>query len=275
MRMRIIYAVVKDLLTFAWSAVSSRAERVVPPVSSFAAIEEEVSLPLIDEDVSLAPGEARIGSPSVAYISASPARIFLRPVWALDTVITTVPYGTAVSVASFSGRFAYIETATTSGWVLKDEIVEDRSVIWPQFTSHATYDAAARETSSLRKIIADEFFTRELFLPLTTEEFVWYRLKEFGRSVVWGSERPRLAGRWSTLLKGHRGVFMSVEPKTGSILEAYPDSSHPFLAYVTAVAPDNTIEMESVGQENEGEYRKETVPKTAWQLWRPIFIQIS
>ena len=272
--MRVIYAVVKDLLTFAWSTVFQIREKAVSPALPLAA-ETDVSLPPQREGVSSVPEETRIGSPNVAYISSSPTRVFLRPVWALDTVTAALPYGTAVSVVSFSGRFAYIEATAAHGWILKDEMVTDRSAVWPQFVSHAIYDATAKETRSLREIIADEFFTRELFLPLTTEEFVWYRLLESGRTIVWGSERPRLAGRWNTLLKGQRGVFMSVEPKTGSILEAYPDSTHPFLAYVTAVAPDNTIEIESVGQENEGEYRKESVPKAVWQLWRPIYIQLG
>lgn len=273
--MRIIYAVVKDLLAFAWSMVSVPSEKAVTPVLSSTTSEIEIPFHRSAEFSPVALDESRIGAPTMAYISTASARIFLRPVWALDTVVGTVSYGTVMSVASFSGRFAYVETTQVRGWVLKDELVEDKTEIWPQFVSHTTYGAAAKETNRLRQIIADEFFTRELFLPLTTEEFVWYRLKESGRAVVWGRERPRLAGRWGELLKGVRGVFMGVEPKTGSILEAYPDAQQPFLAYVIAVTPDNTIEIESVGQEKEGEYRKDTVAKTVWQAWRPIFIQIS
>ena len=221
------------------------------------------------------PTPTAFGLTTTGYIVEKTAKVFSRPVWAFDTVVDELLYGTKVGIVGYQGRFVQVTTAHCEGWVLKDDVTVAAEEVWPELSPETVYLATDRITQLVRAAIADNFFASELYLPLRTEEFVTYRLKQQGRKIAWGSDRPRLAGLWHELLKGRSGIFMSLEPKTGSVMEAYGENGEAFLAYVLAVQPDNTILMESVGEKSEGEYKKETVSKNVWQAWRPVFIQVT
>ena len=209
------------------------------------------------------------------YVVVPRALVFDRPVWAFDTVVATLSYATEVSLEGYQGRFARVSGSFGTGWVLKDDVTAERTDIWPHLVSGQTYLATDTETKLIRTVIGDQFFAAELFLPLRTEEYATYCLQNYGRSLPWGSERPRLAGEWHGLLKGKRGVFMGILPKTGSIMEAYPEGGEPFLAYVKAVLPDTTITIAAVGKDTEGTYTEEITASSLWQTWRPVFIQVT
>ncbi len=215
------------------------------------------------------------GLVSAGYVTRDDAVVLSRPVWAFDTVIATVVYGTSVEVIGYQGRFVQVKIQQEEGWLLKDDVTTDKSQVWPVLTSSATYLATSRETQLIRSVIRDEFFATELYLPLRTEEFVTYRLREHSRRIMWGNERPRIAGRWHELLKGRSGIFIGLEPKTGSVMEAYTAEGEPFLAYVVAVEPDATLTLESVGKDSDGVYLRESVPKSLWHEWRPVFIAVT
>lgn len=215
------------------------------------------------------------GYSAPGYIVVSKAAVFSRPVWAFDTVLTTLPYATEISVEGYQGRFVRVSGIFGEGWVLKDDVSVTKTDVWPQLVSGQTYLATDTETKLIRAVISDEFFATELFLPLRTEEFITYCLRKEGRTIAWGAERPRVAGEWHELLKGKRGVFMGVTPKTGSIMEASSNDHEPFLAYVKTVLPDTTITILAVGKEKEGEYTEEVVESSVWQTWRPVFIQVT
>lgn len=68
---------------------------------------------------------------------------------------------------------------------------------------------------------------------------------------------------------------MSIQPRTGSVMEAYRADGEPFLAYVKSVSPDTTITIAAVGKDTEGTYTEEVVTSSLWQTWRPVFIQVT
>lgn len=212
---------------------------------------------------------------SEGFIAVPEAKMFLRPVWAVDTVIKKLPLGTVVSPLRFEGRFIEVMQGELRGWILKDEVAKLRSEVWPTLENKHTYLANDEETKKIRTLINDEFFTSELFLPLQASEYITYQFLEQKRQLPWGNERPRLAGLWHELLRGKRGVVIGIEPKTGSIMESYPVDEEPQLAYVTAVLVDNSIIISAVGRYHEGEYLAETLTAEEVLALRPVFIQFS
>jgi hypothetical protein len=275
------WAVLSDLYTFIHETLFGKSvtkdrhasEALVAP--KVALLEPRASLQALPERKVGEPTPSAFGMTTTGFIVNKAAKVFSRPVWAFDTVVSELTYGTKVGITGYQGRFVQVTTPQSEGWVLKDEVTVAKEEVWPELIHKTVYLAADTKTELIRAAIGDEFFAAELYLPLRTEEFVTYRLKQQGRKIVWGSDRPRLAGLWHELLKGRSGIFMSLEPKTASVMEAYGENGEAFLAYVLAVQPDNTIQIESVGEKNEGEYQNETVPKSVWHVWRPVFIQVT
>ena len=77
-------------------------------------------------------------------------------------------------------------------------------------------------------------------------------------------------------MRGVRGVSISVEPRTQAVLERPAESGERgFVAYVSAVHPDNSIVIEGVGMFMAGEYTVETFSHEEWREWRPVFISFS
>jgi hypothetical protein len=211
----------------------------------------------------------------VGYIAVAKTGVMAKPLWAFDTQLHEYTYGEKVSVLGYEGRFVHILYQTESAWVLKDAITMNRADIYPTFLLNNIYLAADSETKKLRQVIRDEFFTTELYLPLQSVEFVAYKLKEQNINIPWGKERPRLAGQWHDLLKGHLGVKIGIFPKTGSVLEGRLENGVGFVGYVTAVYPGDGISLVSVGKEVEGKYTEEKLSKEEWQALQAVFIQVS
>ena len=203
------------------------------------------------------------------------ARLFVRPVWTFDGAFKLLLYGTKVQIIRHEGRFTQICVNYVVGWVLKDEITAKLTDVFPFFHKDVVYAHSHGETRKLRQLTKDEFFTAELRLPLQAVEFVSYQLSQTGRSISWSDERPRLAGNWQNLLKGHLGVHIGIEPKTGSIMEYQYRDGTGHLGYVKEVHADESIVFLSVGREVDGKYTEEKFSKTKWQEYRPVFIQIS
>lgn len=211
----------------------------------------------------------------VGYISVAKTGVMAKPLWAFDTQLTELTYGEKVSILGYEGRFVHILYLTESAWVLKDAITVNQADIFPTFIANNIYLATDSETKKLRQVILDEFFTAELYLPLQSVEFVHYKLKEQNINIPWGVVRPRPAGLWHDLLKGHLGVKIGIFPKTGSVLEGKSADGNPFLGYVTAVYPGDGISLQSVGKGSEGKYLEEKLSKEEWQALQAVFIQIS
>jgi hypothetical protein len=210
-----------------------------------------------------------------AYIFTSVANVFTRPVLIHDGVFLKLPYATPVEILAYEGRFARVSVSDRSGFILKDEITTNYLDVLPEFHNDEIYTANHPDTKKLRKLIGDEFFTSEMFMPLQSVEFLFYRLASVGRKIVWPEVRPRLAGTWQNLLKGRLGIQIGVVPKAGAIIEYNKSDGTGFVGFTKSVHVDETILIEGVGRLIEGEFKEETISKEEWHEWRPIWIAVS
>ncbi len=278
--MQAFLAVLHDLVIFIGEAVQTiirreRQERT-PASPKVAALEsaQRDGGAVFHKDLPATPvvAETAFSGQTNAFVIHKDALVFSRPVWAFDTVCAKLPIATEVVIDSYEGRFARIHTTNTVGWILKDDISNRREDVWPRLTDTMVYEALDQVTQQVRMLISDEFFARDLYLPLQPQEFIVYRLAARRLGLPRVDKRPRLVGEWHAMFKGLPGVRITLEAKTGSVMEVV-STTDPFLAFVTAVAVDGSVSIESVGRYREGEYRIETLDQTAWRELRPVFIQ--
>lgn len=241
---------------------------------------EMVTKPAVDTPKTAPISEKRVVLPlhsagADVYVAAAEAAVFCRPVLTYDGVLTRLPYATPLTVLGYEGRFARVVVLDTTGFILKDDLTEDKKDIFPEFLSEEIYSNNHPDTKKVRTLLKDEFFTTAMYLPLQAVEFVVYRLQIDGREINWSHERPRLAGRWQNILKGRAGIQIGVMPKTGAIIEFLKPDGSGFVGYTKAVHVDDTIVMQGVGRLIEGEYREEIVTKEVWHEWRPVWISVS
>lgn len=272
--MKILWAVILDLYNFARELVRFSPRKVeqkyLPPGISSQEIndtkkEEESDFVKVADILNYAG--------NIGYVSVTSAKVFQRPVWAIDTVIGSVPLGSKVQIHSYQGRFVRIATPSCEGWALKDEITTDKGSIWPEFVDKQVYEANDKVTTCLRALINDDFFTTELYLPLQPTEYITYRLLKNNLVLPWPQTKPREVGLWHEILKGQPGIIAGLEAKTSSIMEGFTKDDKPFLAFVEAVRVDGFLEITSIGKINEGQYRKETLSKEEAFTLRPVYIQ--
>lgn len=214
---------------------------------------------------------ARTTSP-VAYIADEPAGLFFEPHRAFDQCVQKLHYGTKVRLGQKQAEYIEVWVGELRGWVHCSVLADESTHVFPQLVSDTVYNATDQETRKLRRCLEDQHLAGVLALPLQTEEYIFYRLWRHQIPVDWPFHRPRRAGNWQSLLRGERGVQMSIEPRTASILEYRGEETAPFLGYVTAVHPDQSIELCSVGRLQAGEFREETFTREKWREWRPVFL---
>ncbi len=276
-----IIAVLNDLWDFLWSQESKeivnetaltletpRKENVAQNTPLIAAPEKQVFLNPPQTNVDGLYGDT-------AYILTTEAKAFHRPVWTFDGVVKSFPYATAVTVLGYEGRFARVANDGSTLFILKDELTTHKDEIFAEFHTGEIYSANHPDTKKVRRLIRDEFFTTELCMPLLGVEFVMYRLLLAGRSIVWKSTRPRLAGQWQNLLKGQMGIQIGIMPKTGAVFEYTKADGSGFLGYTKAVHVDDSIVIEGMGRMIEGEYKEEVLTKEVWHELRPVWIAIQ
>lgn len=211
-----------------------------------------------------------------AYIQADVAPYFSQPELSLDTKLGSFSFGDKVMAVRTVKGFVEVKTAAKCGWVEEGNLTEDINKVLPNFKPAFVYDYDDEEVVKLRRLLQDEVLGQYLNLPLQSLEFVLSVLKRKQIQISWPAERPRLPGSWKTILRGIKGVSMSLEPHTGAILEyAGDDGVSGFLGYVEAVRPDQSITLLSVGRVEEGEYRVEECTRDVWKEWRPVFISFT
>jgi hypothetical protein len=210
-----------------------------------------------------------------AYVSVAVARVFHRPVWSFDGSFLQLPYATEVQALVYQGRFVRVDSASASGWVLKDEITSNKSDVCPSFENGEIYSSNHPDTKKLRNLTSDQFFAEPFFLTMQPVEYVDYKFMSNNRRLPWTEERPRTAGWWQGILKGMVGIQIGIEPKTGAIVEYLKPNGLGWVGYVEAVHIDEAIEISGVGRLIEGEYRSEVFPKEQWLESHPIFIQVT
>lgn len=222
------------------------------------------------------PAPALLNAPVIMYVAAmnGTAR-YTAPQAEFDGVMEVVPYGTAVTVVGYRGRYASVLRAHHTGWIVKDDLNPDKFSVWPQFNFKQEYFATDSDTLKVRALIQDEFGAGGLGLPLQAGEYIAVRMLSDHRTIAWTEARPRLPGDWQNILRGVRGVHSTVTPKTDSIMEWRTESGEGRLAYVEAVAPDNTISLSLVGLHDAGQYLTQTLTEDEWRELRPVFIDVT
>jgi hypothetical protein len=279
--MKLFFAVVVDLFEFVSSAFTfSKNKNADKPASgSILLLTKEVPSvvrPELQQFVQkpvVAVGV--LESTEMAYVAVSAAKVMEQPRWLFDTVVMHSEYGDAVKILSYEGRFVQIQYKNQYGWILKDEITFNQNDVLPNLQEGKVYLATDAETKKLRQIIKDEYFAADLYLPLQSVEFVTYILERQGIKIAWPIICPRVAGRWQVILKGARGVFMTIAPKTGSVMEYYTQSGLGQVLYVKSVLPDETIILCGVGMTAEGVYSETKLSKANWQELGAVFIQFT
>lgn len=215
-------------------------------------------------------------APVVMYVSNPVGTACVHaPQMDFDAVIETLPYGTAVTVIGYQGRYASVNRSNITGWVSKDDITPQKSEVWPAFISGITYTPETKETQMTRTIIGDMFGAGLLGLPLQAGEYIIVRLKSEHRNIPWNRKRPRVAGAWATLLRGTTGIHIGVTPKTDTVVEWQDGEGEGRLGYVEAVAPDLSITISAVGVEEAGRYTVKTMSEEIWRELRPVFIEVA
>lgn len=215
-------------------------------------------------------------APVVMYVRASlgTACIF-APQLDFDAVIDTLAFGTAVTVIGYQGRYASVNRSNITGWVLKDDLTPVKPEVWPEFKYGVVYDAKHTETKKTRLLINDTFGVGALDLALQAGEYVTLRLKSEHRTIPWTKKRPRVAGSWGTLLRGVKGIYIGVNPKTDSIMEYQSEDGEGRLGYVETVTPELIVTVSAVGAEESGQYTVKTMSADVWRELRPIFIEVA
>lgn len=212
---------------------------------------------------------------NVHYVAVEKLPVFLQPVEVFDSVLNILPYGEKVLVVLSSGRWSQIQYENQTGWVLKDGLTSEGSRIKPNFLIGQFYGFDSEETKKLRIIIDDEFSGLNIEQPLEDVEYVFYKLIESNKKIVWPSERPRIAGRWQKILAGKPGVHISIHPVTGAVMETVNNEGVGHLAYVEAVFPDQSLLISEIGVPEEGYYNERTLPYREWRELRPVFIEVA
>lgn len=207
------------------------------------------------------------------YVSVVSACVYKRPVVAFDECSFVVSYATPLRVDRHDGRFSHVSYAGQVGWILKDEVTQKRTDIFPVCTPGAIYDAYHGTTIAIRRLINDEFSAGELFLPLQSVEYVVYRLLQNGRTIPWPQQRPREPGTWYRLLCGVRGIHTDITPHTGAIME-WCEGADGCVAYTDIVRPNGTVIVSYVANTVEGQYiQRELSPEDCREkgaLWIQI-----
>ena len=221
------------------------------------------------------PVSAILHAPVVMYVlNPQGSACVQAPHIDFDAVIETLPYGTAVTVIGYQGRYASVNRSNITGWVAKEDLTPEKKAVWPVFVSGLTYEPDHTDTIKTRLLINDMFGAEVLGLSLQAGEYVAVRLKSEHRHIPWSRKRPRVAGAWAKLLRGTPGIHIGMTPKTDTIMEWQTPEAEGRLGYVEAVAPDLTITISAVGVEESGRYTVKTMSEEIWRELRPVFIEV-
>jgi hypothetical protein len=213
-------------------------------------------------------------SHSVGYIASAETPLFGAPTKDFDTVIMKLGYGTMVMILEEKGRFSRIAQNGMTGWVLRDDLVDRAAHVYPDFREGGENHADDPNTLRTRACIKDVFHGGEAEVVLQSGEYVLYRLIRKGLTINWPPTRPRVPGRWHTILRGTPGIYIGIAPKTGGIMEYTLENDVGHLVYVEAVFPDERITISEVNNPDNGIYHERTLTKEEWQLLNPVFIQV-
>lgn len=286
--MNVLLSVVVDLLQFALHPIAGlfRRTAVMEPAAIMALPPQSIPTLLTGTDqISVAAplqqstakadpiSRPALQVPSSIMLTTQPVRVQEKPVVMFDGAVGRLNAGVFVTAGERVGRWQHIEATTgVVGWVPID-VLEPAHKHRPMFIDGVIYGANNADVVTLRRIIQDEFSGAELQLPLQAEEFVTYELHLRGRSLPWPEAVHRVAGTWHRKLKGVPAVSMTVFPRTEAVME-YVSGEQGHVAYVTDVAPDQSIEVVGVGLISEGVYSSLLLSEEDWKSLAPVFISL-
>lgn len=208
------------------------------------------------------------------FVGARDTFLYVDPVVSFDMAIRELTYGELIHVIKLGGRWAHVKAKESEGWIFKDALREKAKDVFPSFFNGTYYDSESAETRKLRLCIHDMFKGEASAVALSDAEYVTYKVWKRGREIQWGDMRPRIAGTWQKKLRGALGIYMSVNPKTESVMEYIVDDvGH--LCFVEAVFPDESIKISSIGQNTEGVFEEIMLQKEEWRELRPVFIEVA
>jgi hypothetical protein len=296
--MRILFAVIDDLYTFAFRAIAS-CVRVhddlgetqadiyteplrLPPRESHDMLGAPKGVPhsfKTIKDIAKAPLPVRERileeKNTVMYAGSIDVPLYVHPTQEFDGVLGTITYGDMVMVLEQKGRFMHVAHNGNEGWVLREDLVDRAAYVYPEFVIGEKNELDDPNTIRARAMIKDIFGGSRVEFPLQAGEYVVYRLLRKGIRVVWPETRPRVPGLWHTLLKGMVGVHISITPKTGTVMEYTLPEEIGHVAYVEAVFPDETITISETNFPDSGIYNERVLTRDEWKEFKPVFIQIA
>jgi hypothetical protein len=211
---------------------------------------------------------------SVMYAALPETLLYSNPTVTFDAYIARIPYGALVLMLDVQGRFCKVAWGNTEGWILKDNLADRSSRVYPEFVVGHENGPDHPNTLRVRACIDDEFGLGHSDFWLQAGEYIVYRLLRQSISIAWPPPRPRVPGSWHQLLRGLPGITMRVIPTAGSILEYADESEIGHLAYVEAVFPDGTIAISEANYPDRGIYNERALSKSEWQSLKPIFISV-
>ena len=212
---------------------------------------------------------------TILYVCEVNVSMYENPTIEFDTQVGVVPYGEAVTMHEARGRFFHVTWNGLTGWVLRDDLADRVSRVYPEFRVGQEHSVDHPHTAQVRAILGNEFGVGRSEFPLQSGEYVVYKLWRKGIRIQWPDIRPRVPGLWHTILKGLPQVHMGVMPKVGTVMEYMLDTDVGHVAYVEAVFPDDTISISEVNFPDSGIYNERILTKEEWKSLKPIFIQFS
>jgi|GEM_PF-746862 len=298
--MRLIFAVMEDLILFARDAIfgvfkkiggnKSAQKPLLPPRERSPELTGDVILEserIEEEPEEPAPQTFRstadiLGSETnrptkntVMYTGSPSVNVFRVQAVEFDGVIGRLPYGVMVMVLENRGRWSRVAYQDLVGWVLRDDLADRSAYVYPDFTIGEANNAEDPNTLRLRAYINDEFNAAVCELPLQSSEYVLYRLERKGVTVPWKGERPRGEGTWHKILKGAPGVHIGIDPCRGCVMEYVREDGTGHLAYVDAVLSDNTVRISETNYPDQGIYNERVLTKEEWREIKPVFLDIA
>ena len=208
------------------------------------------------------------------YVGSDMAPLYKNPTREFDGAVEYISYGAMVTILGFVGRFAHVAVNGVEGFLVREDLVDRASYVYPEFVVGEENDVDDTNTVRLRAIIKDEFGAGSLEFPLQAGEYISYRLFRKGIVLAWPKVRPRMPGRWHVLLRGIFTIHVGVTPKTGAVMEYVLEHDMGHLAYVEAVFPDETISISEVNYPDSGRYSERTLTRDEWRELKPIFIHV-
>lgn len=210
----------------------------------------------------------------VMYAGIAQVPLYKNPTIEYDGQLATIPFGAMVMAGEPKGRFYHVVWNALSGWVLREDLADRATHIYPAFEKGVENGVDARNTACVRTLIHDEFGLGRSEFSLQAGEYVLYRLWKRGLRIRWTDARPRMPGMWHTILKGQQGIYMNIEPKVGTIMEYMIDGELGHVCYVEAVFPDDTVSVSEVNNPDSGIYNEREIPKSEWKEYKPVFIEV-